>query len=224
MSEPYRVCVVCTGNICRSPMGEFILRELFEEAGLGDRVVVDSAGTTSWEVGNPADPRTLAVLERNGHADFGGREHVARAFEHGWLAERDLVLAADVIAGSPLQMSTLLGEPLLIASRFYGIGNSALALFCTALVFLLGVVCQAIGNRWVRLTTVLATTLAACILLATPGLGTKFGSVPTLIIGVAYLALASAGIRFSLKRLGLTVGIIVHGLDENDPELFFHRA
>lgn len=95
MSEPYRVCVVCTGNICRSPMGEFILRELFEEAGLGDRVVVDSAGTTSWEVGNPADPRTLAVLERNGHADFGGREHVARAFEHGWLAERDLVLAAD---------------------------------------------------------------------------------------------------------------------------------
>ena len=35
------------------------------------------------------------MLERNGHADFGGREHVARAFEHGWLAERDLVLAAD---------------------------------------------------------------------------------------------------------------------------------
>ncbi len=37
MSEPYRVCVVCTGNICRSPMGEFILRELFEEAGLCQR-------------------------------------------------------------------------------------------------------------------------------------------------------------------------------------------
>ena len=70
--RPYRVTVVCTGNICRSPMGEFILRERFEEAGLGDRVVVDSAGTHSWEVGNPADPRTLAVLARNGHDDFGG--------------------------------------------------------------------------------------------------------------------------------------------------------
>ena len=93
--RPYRVTVVCTGNICRSPMGEFILRERFEEAGLGDRVVVDSAGTHSWEVGNSADPRTLAVLARNGHEDFGGWDHVARKFERGWLDEVDLVLAAD---------------------------------------------------------------------------------------------------------------------------------
>ena len=93
--RPYRVTVVCTGNICRSPMGEFVLRERFEAAGLGDRVVVDSAGTHSWEVGNPADPRTLAVLTRNGHADFGGRAHVARQFERAWLDDVDLVLAAD---------------------------------------------------------------------------------------------------------------------------------
>ena len=56
--RPYRVTVVGTGNICRSPMGELVLRERFEEAGLGDQVLVDSAGTHSWEVGNPADPRT----------------------------------------------------------------------------------------------------------------------------------------------------------------------
>jgi protein-tyrosine phosphatase len=93
--RPYRVTVVCTGNICRSPMGEFVLRERFEDAGLGDRVVVDSAGTHSWEVGNPADPRTLAVLARNGHDDFGGRDHVARRFERSWLDDVDLVLAAD---------------------------------------------------------------------------------------------------------------------------------
>ena len=95
MHRPYRVIVVCTGNICRSPMGEFVLRERFDEAGLGDRVVVESAGTHSWEVGNPADPRTLAVLERNGHADFGGTAHVARKFERSWLVDADLVLAAD---------------------------------------------------------------------------------------------------------------------------------
>lgn len=93
--RPYRVVVVCTGNICRSPMGEFILRERFAEAGLGDRVAVESAGTHSWEVGNPADPRTLAVLERKGHADFGGADHVARKFERAWFDRVDLVLVAD---------------------------------------------------------------------------------------------------------------------------------
>jgi protein-tyrosine phosphatase len=93
--RPYRITVVCTGNICRSPMGEFVLRERFEAAGLGDRVVVDSAGTHSWEVGNPADPRTLAVLARNGHGDLGGTQHVARRFERAWFDEVDLVLAAD---------------------------------------------------------------------------------------------------------------------------------
>lgn len=93
--RPYRVTVVCTGNICRSPMGEFLLRERFEEAGLADQVVVDSAGTTSYEAGNPADPRTLAVLRRNGHEDFGGAEHVARQFDPQWFDRTDLLLAAD---------------------------------------------------------------------------------------------------------------------------------
>ena len=94
-ADRYRIIVVCSGNICRSPMGEFLLRERFDEAGLGDLVEVDSAGTTSWEVGNPADRRTLAVLERRGHADFGGGAHQARRFERDWLESRDLVLAAD---------------------------------------------------------------------------------------------------------------------------------
>lgn len=90
----YRICVVCTGNICRSPMGEFILRERLEEAGLADQVIVDSAGTTAWEEGNPADPRTLDVLRRNGHErDYS--DHRARVFDRAWLPALDLVLAAD---------------------------------------------------------------------------------------------------------------------------------
>lgn len=93
--RPFRISVVCTGNICRSPMAELVLREMFEEAGLGERVEVDSAGTTSWEAGSPADPRTLEVLRRRGHGDFGGSGHVARRFQDMWLEERDLVLAAD---------------------------------------------------------------------------------------------------------------------------------
>lgn len=90
----YRITVVCTGNICRSPMAEFVLRERFEEAGLSDQVVIDSAGTTSWEEGNPADPRTITALERHGHTgDYSG--HRARVFDRRSFADVDLVLAAD---------------------------------------------------------------------------------------------------------------------------------
>lgn len=90
----YRITVVCTGNICRSPMAEFVLRERLEEAGLAHRVRVDSAGTTAWEEGNPADPRTLAELVRNGHTgDYS--THRARVFDKRWFPETDLVLAAD---------------------------------------------------------------------------------------------------------------------------------
>jgi protein-tyrosine phosphatase len=94
-SEPYRVCVVCWGNICRSPMGEFLLREAFEDAGLGDRVVVDSAGTSSDELGSGMHPRTAAVLSRNVHPDLGWDEHAARRFERSWFDRYDLVLPVD---------------------------------------------------------------------------------------------------------------------------------
>src|SRR5580765_2843354 len=103
--RPYRIAVVCSGNICRSPMGEFLLREALEEAGLGHVVEVDSGGTTSWEVGSPADRRTLAVLRRNGHADSGhvrdllrlcrtdeqrARVRLFRSFDPGAAAAGDL--------------------------------------------------------------------------------------------------------------------------------------
>lgn len=96
MSErPYRVTVVCWGNICRSPMAEYLLREAFEEAGLADRVEVDSAGTSAEELGNGMHPRTAAVLRRNGHTDTGWSNHRARRFEADWFAQSDLVLPVD---------------------------------------------------------------------------------------------------------------------------------
>ena len=91
----YRICVVCTGNICRSPMLEFLLREAFNDAGLGDRVEVDSAGVSAEEAGNRADSRTLAVLRRHGHTDHGGQAHRARQIRPAQIANRDLILAAD---------------------------------------------------------------------------------------------------------------------------------
>src|ERR1700728_4461562 len=47
-SGPYRVCLVCLGNICRSPMAEVILRDELDQAGLSGLVEVDSAGTGDW--------------------------------------------------------------------------------------------------------------------------------------------------------------------------------
>ncbi|WP_375387632.1 low molecular weight protein-tyrosine-phosphatase [uncultured Amnibacterium sp.] len=68
MNRPYRVMTVCTGNICRSPIAEVVLRDRFDAAGLGDRVVVDSGGISSEELGNPIDPRAARVLRRAGYA------------------------------------------------------------------------------------------------------------------------------------------------------------
>ncbi|MGN7247833.1 low molecular weight protein-tyrosine-phosphatase [Janibacter anophelis] len=90
----YRITVVCTGNICRSPMAEWVLRERFDAAGLGEQVEIDSAGTTAWEEGNPADERTVAAMQRHGHTgDY--TVHRARVFDKRWFDDRDLVLAAD---------------------------------------------------------------------------------------------------------------------------------
>ncbi len=87
---PYRVCLVCLGNICRSPIAAVVLANRVAEARLP--VVVDSAGTGSWHVGEPADHRALAALRRGG---YDGDAHRARQFHRSWFAERDLVLALD---------------------------------------------------------------------------------------------------------------------------------
>ena len=89
---PYRVCLVCLGNICRSPMAEIVLRAELAAAGLGEAVAVDSAGTGDWHVGDRMDPGARAALARRG---YDGLSHRARQFQPSWLARRDLVLAMD---------------------------------------------------------------------------------------------------------------------------------
>ena len=55
-----RVLFVCTGNICRSPTAEGVLRKLVAEAGLADAIAVDSAGTTDYHTGEAPDARAQA--------------------------------------------------------------------------------------------------------------------------------------------------------------------
>lgn len=72
-------------------MAEAVLRHRFDEAGLGDDVVVDSAGTGAWHVGDDADPRALATLSEAGY----DLSHAARRFEPQWLERSHLILAMD---------------------------------------------------------------------------------------------------------------------------------
>ena len=78
-----RVLFVCMGNICRSPTAEGVFRKLIEEAGLTDRIEIDSAGTHAYHVGEPPDSRAQAAAKRRG-VDLSlqrGRQAVAEDFK-----------------------------------------------------------------------------------------------------------------------------------------------
>ena len=89
--DPYRVLFVCSGNICRSPLGEAIFRHQATGAGLAERFAIDSAGTHGWHEGEPADPRARRAGDRRGVAVTSrARPVVAADFE-----SFDLILAMD---------------------------------------------------------------------------------------------------------------------------------
>jgi protein-tyrosine phosphatase len=78
-----RVLMVCSGNICRSPMAEAIFHKFLVERDLLDKFEVDSAGTGRWHVGESPDKRAAQVLREHGClVPKGARQFTLRDFEY----------------------------------------------------------------------------------------------------------------------------------------------
>ena len=86
------VLFVCHGNICRSPMAEFIMKDLVEKAGLADRFEIASAATSTEELGNPVYPPVRAVLAEHG---IGCGGHAARQLTRADYGRWDLLVGMD---------------------------------------------------------------------------------------------------------------------------------
>ena len=91
MSGKLKVLFVCLGNICRSPLGEGVFRHLVKERGLADRFEIDSAGTSSYHIGDPPDPRTTSVARTRGVILTGA----ARQIRVEDLSDFDYVMVMD---------------------------------------------------------------------------------------------------------------------------------
>ena len=91
-SALFRICFVCTGNICRSPMAEVVFRDLVKRQGYESAVSVMSAGTGDWHVGEKSDARTVAALAARG---YDGTTHRAKQFDPDWFDRLDLVIVCD---------------------------------------------------------------------------------------------------------------------------------
>jgi protein-tyrosine phosphatase len=90
--EKHAILLVCMGNICRSPTAEGVLRDKLNQAGLLDRVHLDSAGTHDYHVGKPPDRRALEAARHRGYdlSALRARQVGTRDF-----SEFDLILAMD---------------------------------------------------------------------------------------------------------------------------------
>ena len=88
----YKILFVCHGNICRSPMAEFVMKYLVQEAGLQHRFHIASAATSTEEIGNPVYPPARRKLAEHGISCEGKRARQMTAADYG---EYDLLIGMD---------------------------------------------------------------------------------------------------------------------------------
>ena len=87
-----KILLICHGNICRSPMAEFVMKDLAAKAGAGEQFVIDSAATSTEEIGNPVYPPARRELAAHGIPCTG---HAARQLTRADYNRYDLLIGMD---------------------------------------------------------------------------------------------------------------------------------
>ena len=87
-----KVLFICHGNICRSPMAEFVMKDLVDKAGLSDKFEIASAATSTEEIGNPVYPPARRELAAHGIPCTG---HAARQLTRADYDRYDLLIGMD---------------------------------------------------------------------------------------------------------------------------------
>jgi hypothetical protein len=163
-----------------------------------------------WRAGHPLPALAVsllaAVLVVTAVAQLGPwRRHLLGPFA-AVAVLTGLVLLADVVTGSTLQLSSLMGYSPLVAGRFYGFGNTAFAVFAVGMLFAAAGLADALvarGQRTAAVVLVAATGVVTVAVDGWPRWGSDFGGVIALVPGFAVLALLVAGARISAARIGL---------------------
>ena len=99
------VLFVCLGNICRSPAAEGVMQNLIQKRGLADQIRVDSAGTSSFHIGEPADRRMQLCAQQRGY-ELTSRSRQATSRDY---SKFDLIIAMD--RNNYRELARLFGEP-----------------------------------------------------------------------------------------------------------------
>ena len=87
-----KVLFICHGNICRSPMAEFVMKDLVKKAGVGERFQIASAAVSREELGNPVYPPARRELQKHGIRCDG---HAAHQITRRELEEYDHIFYMD---------------------------------------------------------------------------------------------------------------------------------
>lgn len=87
-----KILFVCHGNICRSPMAEFVMKDLVSQAGLSEQFFIESAATSAEEIGNPVYPPARRKLAEHGISCEG---KVARQLQNDDYGKYDLIIGMD---------------------------------------------------------------------------------------------------------------------------------
>lgn len=103
---PIRILFVCHGNICRSTMAEFVLKDMVARRGLAEQFHIESAATSTEEIGNPVYPGTQAVLREHGIGGFEGKR--ARQLRRADYDAFDFIIGMD--AANMRNMARMLGD------------------------------------------------------------------------------------------------------------------